>query len=919
MDTSNQTYRILEDSPTGDDDFQSHEKIADAIGRIIQENDGGKTVGLEGEWGSGKSSIIKILQRKFGNDETHFFFSFDAWVHQGDPLRRAFLESLISNAIDGGWLNDKSRSANENAEINDEWRKRRDELSSRVKTVVKNTQPDVAGFPKWLLLSLIFSPLGTALLIGVLAKYSFHINLSSWPLPIPDWFFLLGVAIVIFPFLIFAAGLIFHIKNSTGRTKLWVALLQKNHVSETIHTVESLDASTLEFQTLFGKFMDQLLNEDRKKVVIVLDNMDRLPPDEGMEVWPVLRSFIDNPVFSSSAWAKRLWVLIPYARGTLTEPESKSHNDSDASAPTEKADSEKPLLTAEPHFLDKVFQITIFVPPPVLSNWRAFLEKLLNAAFGNRCDAIASHTIYLLFARCFRALQTPRPREIKRIINGMIATSIQWPTEIPLCHHAYFAILKHRERSGELRNRLIERDLPLHEDLLGENVAESLVALEYNVHPKIGAQMLYEPVIRRIFSKKSNLDELLSQCEAPGFAAQFDILIGKVLCDNSESDPLLFADNMLTLCAPAFFEKASPSSRRNIIREIAKATEKLKYFPLHLNELVEVIETLIEADSDKLAAASLARAIKRTAIHFSGSNHRGVFGFSNSQQGDELVLNRVHRLKSSDKLSGYAPGISVKFAFPGSLGDFERITRYYREKGKLGVLDIFDVTGIKREFSEEVTIGKGANRRLSETISLLKFFLDREITFPDEFYTRLTRKMIGDRSSGYESARISLPYLIALSSKIPAAKEALMQADSEGFVCYYLGVYNPRLPSEVAHSQDTWLIEAMNEDEKNQVCANLIYLTLLSDRATGQVETDEISKRGQKFFRRIIAKPQNHEGIFRALDGIFVSQPGSTLGERSSRDDLLPLYEFLENRRRNSSVKTSDASTATYSAFATAS
>jgi predicted KAP-like P-loop ATPase len=55
------------------------------------------TVGLEGEWGAGKSTVIRLLQEKLKaerQDKT-FVFYIDAWEHEGDHLRRVFLEMLI--------------------------------------------------------------------------------------------------------------------------------------------------------------------------------------------------------------------------------------------------------------------------------------------------------------------------------------------------------------------------------------------------------------------------------------------------------------------------------------------------------------------------------------------------------------------------------------------------------------------------------------------------------------------------------------------------------------------------------------------------------------------------------------------------------------------------------------------------------
>ncbi len=87
--------RLLVDAPTAQDSFGSHDRIAEALFQLVEHEKGGQTIGLEGDWGSGKSSVIRLLSEKVISTADRAVFVFDAWTHQGDPLRRAFLESLI--------------------------------------------------------------------------------------------------------------------------------------------------------------------------------------------------------------------------------------------------------------------------------------------------------------------------------------------------------------------------------------------------------------------------------------------------------------------------------------------------------------------------------------------------------------------------------------------------------------------------------------------------------------------------------------------------------------------------------------------------------------------------------------------------------------------------------------------------------
>ena len=94
-------------------DGKGHAATANAIAHLVLNEDGGRVIGLEGEWGSGKSTVVRILAdsvrsvatakpSKDANDTRVFLF--DAWAHQSDPLRRTFLETLLKKLVEWEWI-----------------------------------------------------------------------------------------------------------------------------------------------------------------------------------------------------------------------------------------------------------------------------------------------------------------------------------------------------------------------------------------------------------------------------------------------------------------------------------------------------------------------------------------------------------------------------------------------------------------------------------------------------------------------------------------------------------------------------------------------------------------------------------------------------------------------------------------------
>ena len=93
--------RFIVDKPEGKDLYEgkSQERIAENITNFISEsyNSNRKVIGIEGEWGSGKSNVIEILKNNLVKD--YYFYVFDSWGHQEDLTRRSILEGILRKLI----------------------------------------------------------------------------------------------------------------------------------------------------------------------------------------------------------------------------------------------------------------------------------------------------------------------------------------------------------------------------------------------------------------------------------------------------------------------------------------------------------------------------------------------------------------------------------------------------------------------------------------------------------------------------------------------------------------------------------------------------------------------------------------------------------------------------------------------------
>ena len=94
------------DNETGRD-FLNFSGVADTIAEIVVQANGRPTsIGVSGSWGSGKSSMIKLVRRSLEEraerDASSFVFvEFNAWLYQGyDDARAALLEEIATKLLE---------------------------------------------------------------------------------------------------------------------------------------------------------------------------------------------------------------------------------------------------------------------------------------------------------------------------------------------------------------------------------------------------------------------------------------------------------------------------------------------------------------------------------------------------------------------------------------------------------------------------------------------------------------------------------------------------------------------------------------------------------------------------------------------------------------------------------------------------
>lgn len=494
---------LLDDIPATEDAFGPHKRIADAIVSLVTSEPGGRAIGVEGGWGSGKSTVVAFVRSDLKSHDNFRVITFDAWAHEGDPLRRTYLEGIIGDLIDAGWI------------ASDKWAKTLEELGNRLKSTTTRITPK----PTWLggifAVSLVLVPIGTTLVTSAFRQggNASIADLSTWP-----WIAYLGSAVALAPLLVLLLNGVRVVLRDGFRwlrsftpwpakrakpTSDWSFLLSKAIEETRTDTTETPNPTSIEFEAHFTRAMKEALGSDpKRRLALVLDNLDRVDTQSAISVWSTLQTFLQERNSLNSSWFKQIWVVVPYDPKGLRKLWDNWRAVPSGDNSTLGTQSAAPRQSvASDSFIDKSFQIRFQVPPPVLSDWKTYLSDLIKKALPDHNET-DRHVIYRVYEE-WRSSQAmpPTPRELKLYVNQIGSVHRQWQHEFPIAHVAYYVLLS--KQSDSLIEQLKASDFPPAniQRLFKEDVIPSLAGLTFNVPANKGMELLLSDPIHNCLTK----------------------------------------------------------------------------------------------------------------------------------------------------------------------------------------------------------------------------------------------------------------------------------------------------------------------------------------------------------------------------------------------------------------------------------
>jgi hypothetical protein len=625
---------LLPDQPSSTDVFGgSHQRVALAIGNLIRSESTGKTIALTGPWGSGKSSILRMLKDQLRDAADVFIF--DAWAHDGDPLRRTFLERLIEFLWDD--------------EQTDEIRSIKQGLLLRKKTKTELSTPILAFDAKLLAFALLAAPAGIAMLAvlskeqspssaktdiaavmaglpfivfallfasSVVRKLSSYLESGYARLKAKQRWAVGAVAVLICAFLFLllkediagfgnsikddagiyilemttcvAVGLLAYFRRPSSTSELFPLLLNKNVVTNNSESVESYDPSSVEFQKWFKSVVEaQASRNSERRLVIAIDNLDRVKPDTAMTLWTTMRTFFEFD-FDQNPWAKSVWLIAAFDVGAVRRFWSADE------AAQDFAES----------FVDKTFQVSFSVPPIVLLSRADYLLKQLRAAFPFHSETQFERISQLYDLTHYGESSTPR--DITKFVNSVGTIHCQWGDDISLEQQALYVIAARPNRKIIDILSAVSNPNEYPPEVIGNDINDALAAIHFNI-PKTEAAHSYisSEILNSLLTP--DRDALAKLVTIKGFNRILnDVVVRNLHVWRNSDQPQNLSNAVLALDAIAAIDSHGVKSAWLVLIDTASRYEKWVPLSDHAGQALAV---MIKRSSDQRQISKLLTSV----------------------------------------------------------------------------------------------------------------------------------------------------------------------------------------------------------------------------------------------------------------------------------------------------------------------
>ncbi|HGY5296672.1 TPA: P-loop NTPase fold protein, partial [Aeromonas salmonicida] len=328
-------------------------------------------------------------------------------------------------------------------------------------------------------------PLGTSLLNKV--NYS-HLVFPWSENNGPYYTFIFGLMLCLAPVIVLAYWFFCGDKDPDTKKISWEFFRIDSQENYTQDITEDGERTSIEFEDYFRQIINTAIkNHNIEKIIIVIDNLDRVTPEHAKNVWSTLQTFFQlrSTTGTTETWPDQVWFIVPFDRDGFKKIWNSDDNDKKIS------DS----------FLKKCFQLVAEVPHPVMSGWSQYVEKCINLSLHKWPLDEKQKVVSTYIRYASRLDKSPTPRDIRIFVNQVGLLGSMWGNETSVEAMSLYVLLRENSSTDQLRSSLISNDAlgNYQPDTERSVLLPQLAGLLFGVNSNKGLQLLLAPEIHSAF------------------------------------------------------------------------------------------------------------------------------------------------------------------------------------------------------------------------------------------------------------------------------------------------------------------------------------------------------------------------------------------------------------------------------------
>ena len=182
-------------------------------------------------------------------------------------------------------------------------------------------------------------------------------------------------------------------------------LIYKDDIKEEtkFETISEKEPSSRQFKDWIHEIDNGLKQNNDTVLILVIDNMDRLPKQKVQELWAAIHSCFSEEKYTN------IRIIVPFDRLHI-------RNAFQSENLVRQCDGKDNAITVYgDDFINKTFYIVYTVPPPILSGWMHYFKDRWKEAFGN--SAIVDYSVLQVYDMLTKEQS---PRKIIAFINQFV-------------------------------------------------------------------------------------------------------------------------------------------------------------------------------------------------------------------------------------------------------------------------------------------------------------------------------------------------------------------------------------------------------------------------------------------------------------------------------------------------------------------